>query len=336
MLEAIDEAIDEAIVAGATVAAACAQVCVSSRTLSRWRKTPGEGDNRQGPRRKPAHALTEAERAKVLDVANSPEFRDCSPKQIVPRLADEGEYIASESTFYRVLREEEQLAHREPSRPGVERPVPSHVATAADRVYSWDITYLPAAVRGTFFFLYLFVDIWSRKVVGYSVEDRQDDELSAAIFRRSCEENGIDATGVVLHSDNGGPMTGSTMLQTLEDLGVMPSFSRPHVSDDNAYSEALFRTVKFRPGYPKRFASLEAARAWVDAFVEWYNNEHRHSAIRYVTPAQRHSGADVEILRQRHALYERTRSRHPRRWSGGTRNWERPEVIYLNPQKEAV
>jgi transposase InsO family protein len=329
-------AIDAAMTAGCELARACVQAGVSARTVSRWRARPGVGDGRAGPNTEPQNALTAAERAEVLVVLNSPEFRDVSPKQIVPRLADKKIYMASESSMYRILRAEAQLAHRERSRPASPRPVSAHVARRPDQVYSWDITYLPASIRGTFFFLYLFVDIFSRKIVGWSTELAQNDELAAAIFMRSCKENDVDPHGVVLHSDNGSPMTGSTMLQTLENLGVIPSFSRPGVCDDNAYSEALFRTVKFRPGYPGKFDSLEAAREWVAAFVEWYNNEHRHSAIRYVTPAQRHEGADVALLAARHALYQRARVRHPERWTGSTRDWTRPEIAHLNSRSEGI
>lgn len=329
--------IDTAVAAGCSLEDACAQAGVSTRTVHRWRSAPGEGDRRQGPHHKPRNGLTDAERVRVLDTLNSAEFRDCSPKQVVPRLADRGEYIGSESTMYRILREEEQLAHREPSRPRVPRPVPTHVAAAPDEVYSWDITYLRGPVRGTFFFLYLFMDIWSRKIVGYSVEEEENsDELAASIFERACAQNGVDPRGIVLHSDNGGAMKGSTMLAKLQDLGVLPSFSRPGVSDDNAFSEALFRTIKFRPGYPGTFASRESAQAWVAAFVEWYNHEHRHSAIRYVTPAERHAGEDIAILARRHAVYERARRRRPERWSGPTRNWTPPELVRLNSRKEAT
>lgn len=330
------DSIAEAQAAGCTVEDACAQSGISSRTVARWCKAEGRGDQRQGPQRTPANALSPAERNRILQVVNSTEFRDCSPSQIVPRLADRGEYIGSESTVYRILREEEQLAHREPTKVAVLRPVARHDATGPDQVYSWDITYLPAAVRGTFFFLYLFIDIWSRKVVGWDVHSEQSPELAAALFQSFCEANGVDPAGIVLHSDNGDPMKGTTMLQTLHDLGVIPSFSRPSVSDDNAYSEALFKTIKFRPGYPGRFDSIEAARAWVNAFVAWYDNDHRHSGIRYVTPAQRHQGLDVEILRRRHEVYGRARARHPERWSGATRNWDPISTVRLNPRKEAA
>ena len=240
---------------------------------------------------------------------------DVSPKQIVPRLADGGTYVASESTFFRVLRDEELLAHRGATRPAEPRPIPRHVAEGPDQVQSWDITYLPSQVRGEFFYLYLFMDIWSRKIMGWAVEPEEDNEIAATVFVKLCEENDIDPEGLVLHSDNGPAMKGATMLATLQKLGVIKSFSRPSVSNDNAYSEAVFRTLKYRPGYPGRFESIEAARAWVAAFVAWYNEDHRHSAIRYVTPAQRHVGEDVAVLEQRAGVYKRARARRPNRWS---------------------
>jgi transposase InsO family protein len=155
------------------------------------------------------------------------------------------------------------------------------------------------------------------------------------LIGKVCLAEGIHQDGLVLHADNGGPMKGATMLATLQKLGVVPSFSRPSVSDDNPYSESLFRTLKYVPAYPsKPFESIETARRWVHGFVQWYNNEHRHSAIRYVTPNQRHRGADRKLLKQREAVYEAARQRNPERWSGKTRNWNPVKEVWLNPPKE--
>ena len=233
------DAVAEAEAAGCSREDACDAAGISSRTVARWKVSEGLGDQRQGPHHVPSNALSASERSRILDVVNSPEFRDVSPKQIVPRLADREEYIGSESTMYRVMNAEEQLVHREPTTPRQPRPIPSHVATGPNQVYSWDITYLPGVVRGTYFFLYLFMDVWSRKIVGWAVHLEQSEELAAALFVALCTAAGIDPRGIVLHADNGGPMKGATMLATLERLGVIPSFSRPSVSDDNAYSEAL-------------------------------------------------------------------------------------------------
>lgn len=327
------ELVDEAMAAGARQSRACECLDVSCRMLQRWRHHPDGGeDRRRGPKRAPKNKLSEVERARVLEIANSPEYRDLSPKQIVPQLADRGIYVASESSFYRRLREADQLKHREPSRPRRRHKPQGYEARGPLEVWTWDITYLRTAVRGLYYYLYLFVDIWSRKIVGWRVEESESMDDSSALIQTICDELGIDPSGLVLHADNGGPMKGSTMQATLERLGIVASFSRPSVSDDNPYSEALFRTLKYRPWYPSRpFQSIEEARAWVASFVTWYNEEHLHSAIGFVAPQDRHTGRDEEILARRREVYEKARQRHPERWSGSTRNWDRVEVVTLNP-----
>jgi putative transposase len=329
--------VEEAVRAGARRAAAAEILGLTVRTLQRWAdQGPGSEDQRRGPHTEPANKLSAAERRRVLDVVNSPKYRDLAPAQIVPRLADEeGIYLASESTLYRVLREEKQLAHRQRSRPATSTRPAEQMATGPNQVYSWDITYLPGPVRGTFFYLYLILDVWSRKIVGAVVHDTECSDLASQLFEATCWREGLDPEGLVLHSDNGSPMKGATMLATLHRLGVIPSFSRPHVSDDNPYSEALFRTLKFRPEYPcVPFASLEAARAWVAAFIDWYNTEHRHSAIRYVTPAERHHGREEAVLERRRRIYEAARQEHPERWSGQVRNWTPIATVRLNPDRK--
>lgn len=207
-------------------------------------------------------------------------------------------------------------------------------ATAPNQVYSWDITYLPRTVRGQFFYLYLFMDVFSRKIVGWQVHDEENNTLASEVFKDVCQRESIAPDQVVLHSDNGRPMKGATMLATLQALGVCPSFSRPAVSNDNPYSESLFRTLKYRPEYPtKPFDSLLDARQWVAQFANWYNHEHRHSGIRFVTPAQRHADLDAALLLQRKNVYEAARARTPQRWSGSTRNWERVAEVHLNPDR---
>ena len=324
--------VEEAVRAGARRAVACREVGLDARTVQRWRKS-NTGDRRRGPKTKPAQALSSAEREHVLEVANSPEFRDASPKFIVPTLADRGEYVASESTFYRVLREADALAHRGRAKPRkVTRPA-EVVASKPCEVWSWDITYLPSAVRGRFFYLYLFVDVWSRRIMRAEVHENECAELAATAFASACREHVVTPDTLTLHSDNGGPMKGATMLATLRDLGVVPSFSRPSVSDDNPFSESLFRTLKYVPSYPRKpFASRDAAWAWVERFVAWYNFEHLHSAIGFVTPDQRHRSEDVRVFTARRAVYEAARARHPARWSRATRAWDAPALVPLNPR----
>jgi transposase InsO family protein len=331
--------IEEAVGAGARRERACDVVGLADRTMQRWREADVGDDGRAGPRTVPANAFTPAERAKVLEVMNSPEYRDLPPKQVVPRLADEGRYIGSESTMYRILRAEGQDTHRGRAKPRTVRKVDEHIATAANQVWSWEITYLVSSVRGRFFYLYLVEDVWSRRIVGFEVHEEESMELSAALVSATCAAENVAPRGLILHSDNGGPMRGSTMLATLQRLGIVPSFSRPKVSDDNPFIESLFRTLKYRPEYPhKPFETLADARAWVAGFVAWYNAEHRHSGIRFVTPAERHDGREHAILANRSRVYERARRRHPNRWSGGTRNWSPAPAVFLNPNRtqEAV
>jgi len=323
------ELVDEAMKAGARREAACEVLGVSVRTVERW--ISGNGDGRLGPKTKPANALSEAERKRVVEIACAPEHRNLSPHQIVPRLADQGQYVASESTFFRVLRAADLMHHRAPSKAPIYRPVPEHTATDPNQVWSWDITYLLTTIRGVYFYLYMVLDVFSRKIVGWEVHERESDDLSSMLMERISRGPEIDLSGVVLHADNGGPMKGSTMLAKLQQLGVVASFSRPSVSDDNPYSEALFRTMKYRPSYPtKPFVSIEDARCWVEGFVRWYNTEHLHSGIRFVTPEQRHSGKDIALLSRRSEVYEEARRCHPERWAGATRDWSRPFEVRLN------
>ena len=256
----------------------------------------------------------------------------------MPTLADRGQYLASESTFYRVLRAENQLKHRATERPSQRRGKPRALtANAPEQLFSWDITYLPTRVRGLYFYLYLFMDIFSRKVVGWQIYDTESSELAGEVLRDICAREHIAPNQLILHSDNGSPMKGATMLATLQGLGVLPSFSRPAVSNDNPYSESLFKTLKYRPDYPRRpFENLLTARQWVSTFIHWYNHEHRHSAIRFVTPAERHAGLDGALLDKRIALYAAAKERHPERWSGATRNWQPVSVVYLNPDQQVV
>ena len=327
------ELIDEAVRCGARLEPACQTLGLAVRTIQRWQKRGGGEDRRHGPKREPPNKLSAAERRRVLEIVNSPQYCDLSPNQIVPLLADEGIYVASEASVYRILREEKLLTHRQRSRPATRRPT-EHVATGPCQVFSWDITYLRSPVRGSFYYLYLIMDVWSRKIMGAKVYREECNERAAKLFEQTCRRHDLDPDGVVLHSDNGGPMKGSTMLATLQRLGVVTSFSRPRVSDDNPFSEALFRTLKYRPEYPSRaFAGLVEASLWVEGFVVWYNTEHRHSAIRFVTPDERHYGREQEVLRQRRCVYERARRRNPLRWSGSTRNWTPVETVYLNPER---
>jgi len=328
--------IDEAMENGARQEKACEVMGIPARTVQRWRSQKEEcEDKRHGPNQKPKNALSEGERKQVLEVVNLPEYRNLSPNQIVPKLADQNKYYCSESTMYRILRSEGQMTHRQTSKPPTKRHRSSHVATGPNQVYSWDITYLKTNIRGIFFYLYMAIDIWSRKIVGFKVHAEESMELGAEFVEHTCKQMNVNPEGIVWHSDNGGPMKGSTMFAKLQQLGLIPSFSRPSVSDDNPFSEALFRTLKYRPDFPtKPFAGLQEARDWVDKFANWYNNIHMHSGIKFVTPNDRHYGREKSILKNRKRVYELVRAKHPERWTTHIRNWEPVNEVYLNPEKK--
>jgi putative transposase len=313
-------------------------VGLSARTIERWRSRPDGDDRRSGPHRRPANALSPIEEAQIVSVLRCPRYAHLSPKQLVPQLADAGLYLASESTVYRLQR---RLGLRKRKRTLVRTDVTRasnlHRACGPNQVWSWDITWLPTTVRGVYLHLYLVMDVWSRKIVGWRIANTGSAAIASELITRACEEGNVDPRGLVLHSDNGKPMRASTMLATLQWLGVIPSFSRPHVSDDNPYSEALFRTLKHTPAYPRTpFPGITFAKRWVERFVTWYNCEHRHSAIRYVTPDERHGGRENRILDRRHELYQWARDANPERWSGRTRNWTPVGLVILNPQRASV
>jgi len=328
--------INEACMAGARKEKACELLCINIRTLQRWNKgSEIIEDQRKYCKQTPVNKLCNEERSKIVETCNLPEYKSLPPSQIVPSLADKGIYIASEASFYRILKEEGQLKHRGKAKPRtVVRPEP-YVATGPNQVWTWDITYLPTTVKGSFHYLYMVVDIFSRKVVGWEVYEKQTDDLASVVARKAYLSEGIAGKDLVLHSDNGSPMKGATMLATLQNLGVATSFSRPSVSNDNPYSEALFRTLKYKPGYPvKHFESLEASRDWVLKFVRWYNYEHKHSNLKFVSPDLRHCGKDREILEYRKKVYEEARKRNPMRWARKTRNWDVPREVFLNPGRK--
>lgn len=325
---------------GARLVAVCEVVGISLRTYRRW--TQGDEVRSDGRptalRPPPAHQLSEAECAEVLRVCSEPRFASLPPSQIVPRLADEGVYLASESSFYRVLHAAGQQQHRGRADAPRRKAPTSHEATGPNQVWCWDITYLPSGVRGLYFYLYLILDLYSRKIVGWEVHATESGEHAATLLRRTALSEAIQTwrAPLVLHADNGSPMKSATLLVTLQWLGVTPSHSRPRVSNDNAYAESVFRTCKYRPEYPSEgFATLDKARAWVMRFAAWYNTEHRHSGLNFVTPEQRHTAQAEDIMKQRIEVYEAARARNPRRWSGDSRDWSLPQSVWLNPEKTA-
>lgn len=329
--------VKEANEAGARLHMACREIGISVRTYERW--TSGKAlkvDGRPGAvRPEPKNKLSEAERAAVISVMNRPEYASLPPSQVVPMLADDGVYIASESTIYRILRENNQQHHRGRSKAPIPREPVTHVASGSNQVWSWDITWLPGPVRGMYYRLYMIVDIYSRKIVGWEVWETESATCAETLIRRAVIREGIKSNPLVIHSDNGSPMKAATYQALLEALGITKSYSRPRVSNDNPYSESLFKTCKYRPGYPAHgMRSLEQARRWVRSFVEWYNTKHHHSGIGFVTPEERHRGEADRILDNRRRVYQMARERHPERWARSPRAWSAPDWVALGPLTE--
>ena len=331
--------IQEATQAGARLNPACSETGISIRTYRRWYR---EGQVQQDKRAEairpvPANKMSASEQAAIIAVCNQPRFASLPPTQIVPTLLDEGIYHGCESTFYRVLKQHEQLAHRGRAlAPRVSKAPTTFTATGPCQVFCWDITYMPSLVRGQFYYLYMIEDIYSRKIVGWEVYDHESGALAAKLLERTLISENALHTGVVLHSDNGAPMKAQTMRMKAYELGVLTSYSRPRVSNDNPFAESLFKTCKYRPNWPTDgFESLNAARDWVLSFMRWYNYEHKHSQLNFVTPHQRHTGEDKEILAKRLLTMEAAKDKNPMRWgTQEVRNCKPVGPTTLNPVKE--
>ena len=275
-----------------------------------------------------------AERQQVVEVACEPDFQDLNPYLVVTKLLEVGRYLASISTFYRILRERRLLVHRSESAPRTHRNTPpERIATGPNQVFTWDITYLKRTVRGLYFFLYLVLDLWDRSIVGWVIHDRESSEHSDQLFRSMATR--YDFEGVYVHQDNGGATKGGTLPALFYELGIIPSFSRPHVSDDNPFSESLFSTLKRSIGYPRTFESIEFTRQWTARFVDWYNTEHRHSSIGFVTPHQRRNGQDHEIFDRRNETLIKAGEQHPGRFRRGPKLWKHQPIVVLNPANTA-
>ena len=273
----------------------------------------------------------------MLEVCHSEEFSSAPPGQIVPALADKGIYLASESSFYRILRAQRQNNHRLRSKVPVKREPPAYPARAPLEIWVTDISWLRGPVRGVFFFLYFVMDLFSRKIVGWEVyESESSAHLARVIGRATLTEGG--RAPVQLHSDNGSPMKGVALLDLCYQLGIVTSNSRPRVSDDNPHIEALFRTTKYWPGYPYGgFSDLEAARRWIESFVTYYNCHHLHSGLKYLSPETVHSGMGEQMLKARAELYSQARAANPARWARGVlRDWSLDPVVWTTTPSKSV
>lgn len=289
------------------------------------------------PVAEPANKLTDLQRCLVLEVLTSDRFVDLAPLQIYAQLLDEGLYLCSVSTMYRVLRENRQVKERRRLARHPAKACPELVATAPRQVYSWDITKLAGPVKGTYFDAYVMIDIYSRYLVGVHVHAHESGVLAKELIEQVFQVHGAPQ---VVHADRGTSMTSKTVAALLADLEVTRSHSRPRVSNDNPYSESLFKTLKYGPEFPERFGSLSEARQFMDAFAQWYNHEHRHTGIGLHTPADVHFGLAADKAADRQAVLAEARAQYPHRFSTTTiappKILNLPDTVWINPPAQHI
>ena len=309
------------------VAALCAAVGIPRASFYRRQKpSPAPALERTSPR-----ALTTPERRQVLEILHEPRFVDLAPSEVYATLLDEGRYVCSERTMYRILSESQEVRERRNQLRHPPYAAPELLATRPNEVWSWDITKLLGPTKWTYFYLYVILDIFSRYVVGWMVAYRQSAVLAQRLIEESCARQGITPGQLTVHADRGGPMIAKPMALLLADLGVAKTHSRPHVSNDNPYSESQFKTLKYRPGFPDRFGGLEDTRAFCRVFFPWYNTEHRHSGIGLLTPHDVHHGLATVRVNQRAATLTAAYAAHPERFPRGVpQPPEVPTAAWIN------
>lgn len=314
------------------VTTACQVLNVPRSSLYRARHPAQKSPAPSIPHAKPARALSKAEKAEIRNVLNSERFQDQSPREVYATLLDEDEYLCHWRTMYRVLDEHKEVRER---RKQLRYPVyvkPELLATGPNQLWSWDITKLRGPVTGTYYYLYVMLDVFSRYVVGWLLAERESADLAKELTTAACAKQQIAPGQLAIHADRGGAMIAKSMTMLMSDLGVNKSHSRPHVSDDNPYSEAQFRTLKYSPGYPDRFGSLPDARQWSQGFFTWYNQEHHHTSLNLLTPADVHYGRAEEKLVQRQVVLQRAYTAHPERFVNGPPIMPKlATAVWINP-----
>ena len=313
---------------------ACRALGVSRATFyRRQRPTPGH----QQPRPTPARALSQQERERVVDVLSSDRFVDRSPAEVFATLLDEKTYLCSERTMYRVLAECQPVRERRNQLQHPQYAKPELMATAPNQVWSWDITKLLGPKKWTYYYLYVLLDIYSRYAVGWMVADRENSALAGRLIEETCTKQGVEPKVLTLHSDRGSPMTSKCTAQLLGDLGVTRSLSRPQVSDDNPFSEAQFKTLKYHPGFPRRFTDMNHATGHCRSFFPWYNTEHRHGGISMLTPHDVHHGQAPAVIAERKRTLEAAWVAHPDRFVRGIpKPSPLPEAVWINPPETSA
>jgi putative transposase len=323
------ELITKAVLSGARIRKACEALEISVTTFDRW-KSGGLSDSRKGATKVVPRKLTTKEVNLIIETCCSKEYKDLNPHKIHASLLDEGLYIASTSSFYRVLRKNKLLNHRGNTKPPQKRtPPPERKATGPNQVWTWDITFLKTDVRGLFFYAYVIIDIWDRSIVKWAIHDREHDTLAYELFNLALSDN--NHPDVFIHSDNGGPMKGVTLMALFYDLGICNSYSRPRVSNDNPFIESFFKTLKYGAAYPHKFPNIVIAREWFASFVDGYNYSHSHSGINFITPFEMRSGKYKEIAKNRNTVMLEAKAANPGRWSNHVKQLSEEHIVYLNP-----
>jgi putative transposase len=322
-----------------TPAVATAPVCqalgLARSTVYRRRRPPVPKPRRARPT--PARALAPSERQTVLDELHSPEFCDRSPYQVHAALLERGHYLCSPRSMYRILASNDEVRERRNQLRHPHYAKPELVATGPNQVWSWDITKLKGPAKWVYYYLYVILDIFSRYVVGWLLAQHENAALAQRLVRETCSKQGVEPGQLILHADRGAPMTSKTLSQLLADLGVEKTHSRPRVSDDNPFSEAQFKTFKYSPGFPDRFGSPEHARDVSRGLIGWYNHEHHHSALCYLTPAVVHHGRADLVLAERHQVQLAAYREHPERFVNGPPTVQRlPEAVWINPPEKTT
>lgn len=327
----------EALTQQMGVVSACQALGLPRSSFYRARETETRLKAAETKAAQPARALGEAEKSTVRQLLNSERFQDLAPREVYATLLDEGQYLCHWRTMYRILEEHDEVRERRNQLRHPNHPKPELLATGPNQVWSWDITKLLGPVKWTYYYLYVVLDIFSRYVVGWMVADREAAALARELVGQTCLKQGIQAEQLTLHADRGSPMIARSLAMLLADLGVTKTHSRPHVSDDNPYSEAQFKTLKYRPDYPERFGCQIDARAWSRDFFDWYNHEHHHSALGLLTPADVHYGRAEEIIHRRQQVLHAAYQKNPERFvQGPPKPPELPTEVWINPPKKSA
>lgn len=321
----------EELTASVPVTTACEALGYARSTLYWSRQPTSDAPNKSTPVSS-ARSLTPDEKTAIRDVLNSERFQDSSPRQVYATLLDEGVYLCHWRSMYRILAEYDEVRER---RNQLRHPVytkPELLATAPNQVWSWDITRLKGPVKWTYYYLYVVLDIFSRFVVGWHLAQRESEELARHLIAETCRKQQIHQAQLTLHADRGSSMIAKSMAQLLDDLGVDKSHSRPHTSNDNPFSEAQFKTMKYRPDYPERFGSRQHALVWARSFFAWYNNEHRHTGLALMTPAMVHHGLAAQVTEKRQQVLRAAYKAHPARFVKGVPMPPKlPDQVWINP-----